>query len=57
MATSSGDKCPACVAGRFAVASSQRAQNYQVRYLRCNECGRADKQIIPASLIRRVKAG
>jgi hypothetical protein len=38
------------------VASSQRSGDYQTRYLRCR-CGNTDKHIIPATEIRRVKAG
>jgi hypothetical protein len=56
MAAKSGDSCPRCREGKFAVASSQRSGEYQIRYLRCR-CGNTDKHIVAAAEIRRVKAG
>jgi hypothetical protein len=57
MAARSGDSCPKCTAGRLLVASSQRQGEYQIRYLRCRDCGCTDKHVLPAVEVRRAKAG
>jgi hypothetical protein len=57
MAAKSGDSCPKCTAGRLLVASSQRQGEYQIRYLRCRDCGCTDKHVLPAVEVRRAKAG
>jgi Zn finger protein HypA/HybF involved in hydrogenase expression len=49
----SGDSCPRCRDGKYAVASSVRSGEYQTRYLRCQRCGCTDKQIVPGSEVRR----
>jgi DNA-directed RNA polymerase subunit RPC12/RpoP len=49
----SGDTCPRCRDGRYGVASSQRAGDYQTRYLRCPRCGATDKQVVAAVEVRR----
>ena len=56
MASKAGDLCDKCRAGRLAVASSQRSDDYQIRYLRCNRCGHTDKQIVHAGEIRRMRS-
>ena len=55
MAAKSGDSCPRCRRGKLAVASSQRSGDYQTRYLRCAACGCTDKQVVPATDVRRTK--
>jgi hypothetical protein len=57
MAAKSGDICPKCSTGRLLVASSQAQGEYQIRYLRCRECGCTDKSVLPAVEVRRLKAG
>jgi hypothetical protein len=57
MAAKTGDPCPKCREGRLLVASSQQHGEYQIRYLRCRECGCTDKHILPATEVRRMKAG
>ena len=49
----SGDSCPKCRDGRYAVASSVRSGEYQTRYLRCQRCGTTDKQVIHSRDVRR----
>jgi uncharacterized protein YbaR (Trm112 family) len=55
MAAKSGDPCPKCRGGRLAVASSQQQGEYQIRYLRCRDCGTTDKHVLAAAEVRRVK--
>jgi hypothetical protein len=57
MAAKTNDPCPKCRVGRLSVASSQQQGEYQIRYLRCRECGNTDKHILPATEVRRMKAG
>jgi hypothetical protein len=57
MAAKTNDPCPKCRCGRLAVASSQQQGEYQIRYLRCRECGNTDKQVLAAVEVRRMKAG
>jgi hypothetical protein len=57
MAAKTNDPCPKCRCGRLAVASSQQQGEYQIRYLRCRECGATDKHVLQAVEIRRMKAG
>jgi formate dehydrogenase maturation protein FdhE len=49
----SGDSCPRCRDGKYAVASSVRSGEYQTRYLRCQRCGCTDKQIVHGTEVRR----
>ena len=57
MAARTNDPCPKCRVGRLSVASSQQQGEYQIRYLRCRECGNTDKHALPATEVRRMKAG
>ena len=57
MAAKTNDPCPKCRVGRLAVASSQQQGEYQIRYLRCRECGATDKHVLQAVEVRRMKAG
>lgn len=55
MAARSGDPCPKCRCGRLSVASSQQQGAYQIRYLRCRDCGATDKHVVAATEVRRMK--
>ena len=53
MAAKSGDVCASCRHGRLGVVRSVLSGEYQVRYLRCSDCRRTDKEIVSSSDIRR----
>jgi hypothetical protein len=56
MAAKAGDSCQKCRGGRLLVASSQQQGEYQIRYLRCTECGCTDKHVLLAREVRRASS-
>lgn len=47
----SGDRCDC--GGRFHVASSRQSGERQIRFLKCDGCGKTDKEIVDAVRIWR----